>query len=156
MVAILSGEGGIPPKGRWIGAAVVADEGVHGVRGIMSMEITPQVQVMRYVIFHESSLIISAWQSFEEAGNPYKRLEIQIVKGVDPEKFLQDFAKLYGAEYVRLQHRGGAGFKCFHLAPVPDELLKPPALMGFGGACSVYGGAYRPRSGGQNGVLLGP
>lgn len=121
----------ILPKGRWINAAVVADEGIHGLRGSTEgVEFVPGI--MKYVIIGDGQIV--AWESFEKAGNPAERLEIQVIKGVDPERFLQNFAKLYGKEYVYLPHRGGAGYKCFHLEPVPGELLKLPALMGLGGA----------------------
>ena len=144
----------IPPKGTWLNAAIVADEGIHGVRGITSMEITPEI--MRYAIIHESANTIAAWQSFDEAGNPAERLEIELVRGVSPLQFLQAFAKLADLEYVRLPYRGSAGYQCYHLAPAPDDLLKLPPAMGFGGACLVYEEIYPSRSGGQDGVLLGP
>lgn len=153
MTAILCGEEGkkVPAKGTWLNAAIVAGEGIHGVRGVMSMETIPET--IRYVVICGGYIV--GWQSFEEAGDPAKRLEIQLVHGVHAEIFLQQFAKLYGQEYVRLPYRGGAGYQCYHLAPVPDDLLELPPLMGFGGACSVYDQPYCPPSG-QNGTLLGP
>lgn len=165
MAAILCGEENvkeIPAKAIWHNAAVVAGEGVHGLRGtIMGDFISPEA--MKYVVVigddtdqHVYDEKIVGWNSFEQAGNPAERIEINLVKGVHPELFLRFFAEICGKKYVLLSHRGGAGYQCYHLAPVPDNLLKLPALMEFGGACSAYEGAYRQHFGGRNGVLMGP
>lgn len=145
-------DAGIRPKGTWLGAAVVADEGRHGLRGIIEgvEKITPET--MRYVIISGNHIV--AWESFDDAGNPATRLEVQVIQGVDSEKFLQDFAKLYGGKYVGLPYRSSRVYQCFHLAPVPEKLLKPPALMGIGGAYATYESSSFSRE--RRGVLLGP
>lgn len=143
----------IQPKGIWLGAAVVADEGRHGLRGIIAGVEKITLETMRYVIIFGNHIV--AWESFDNAGDPATRLEVQIIQGVDPEKFIQDFAKLYEGKYVGLPYRSSRGYQCFHLAPVPKELLKLPALMGIGGACAAYENSYRLLRE-RRGVLLGP
>jgi len=158
VAAILYGkeEKGIPPKARWHNAAVVAGEGINGLRGTIEGDLI-KPEFMRYaIIADDDNGLIVAWESFEDAGSPAERLEIQLIRGAHCELFLQLFAKAYGGKYVFLPHRGGAGIRCYHLEPVPEELLEPPVTLGLGGACSVYRQPYQLPSGGQNGVLLGP
>jgi hypothetical protein len=162
MAAILFGEEkGIPPKARWHNAAVVAGEGINGLRGTIegTLETFIKPELMRYaIITDDDNGLIVAWESFENAGSPAERLEIQLIRGVHCELFLQLFAKAYGGKYVFLPYRGGDNFgnyRCYHLAPAPNYLLEPPALMGFGGACAVYGQIHL-LPGGNSGVLMGP
>lgn len=148
------------PKAIWHNAAAVAGEGFHGIRGTVEGDlITPDK--IKYVIViwadqkhHRYDEQIVAWESFEKSGDPKERVEINLIKGIHPELFLQFFAEAYGKKkYILLPHRGGVNTSCYHLEPVP-ELLKESVLMGLGGAFSTD--FSKPADMGYCGVLLGP
>lgn len=151
----------ISVKAIWLNAAVVPGEGVHGLRGTIRGDfISPET--MKYVVVigddidqHIYDEKIVGWNSFKQAGNPADRIEINLVKGVHSELFLRFFAEIWGKRYVFLSHRGGANIRCYHLDPVPKELLEKPILMDSGGVFSTDF-SKSPIDMGRCEVLLGP
>jgi len=134
---VCGGEREILPAGRWVEAAI-GEEDLLGIRSGCLKDISHVgcLSLMLYAVVCQSDIIVF-WPCFGLAGEPASRIEVALAPGVAPQDFLQRFAALCDGSYERLPHRGSDKMPCFHLAPVPPELLDVPALMGTGGACST-------------------